>query len=158
MSGFVASPAPPATPAGTVITTGAFWPEIDVTDFRKVMRTGGGSVPDERVIPALKRAIIDVGRDLVSWRGAQITAGHATLADVPGEEVDGECEYVILWREAVYGYAMAALIETSRDITATNEGARRAEESMPTSDDHRRNALRAIRSIKGRTGLDVDLL
>lgn len=160
MSGFIASPPSPASPAGEKITGGTFWPEIDVNDFRDAMRVGGGTVTDSRIKPALRDAIVSVGKDLKAWRLVNIADGYTTLAAVPcdDDEIDGETAYVAQWRRAVYATATADLVETHRDITATAEGARRAEEFMPAAGDHRRNAIRAIRAILGRPGISVDLL
>ena len=160
MSGFIASPVPPASPAGAKITGGTFWPDIDLNAFRDAMRVGGSTVPDPRIIPALRDAMITVGKDLKAWRLANISAGYVTLATIPcdDDEIDGESAYVGLWRRAVYATATADLVETHRDLTATAEGARRAEEFMPAAGDHRRNAIRAVRAILGRPGISVDLL
>jgi hypothetical protein len=163
MSGFIASPPSPASPAGAKITGGTFWPEIDVNDFRDAMRVGGGTVTETRIKPALRDAMISVGMDLKAWRLANIAAGFLTLAAVPcdDDEIDGETAYVALWRRAVYATATADLVETHRDLTATAEGARRAEEFMPAAGDHRRNAIRAIRAILGSPaspGISVDLI
>jgi hypothetical protein len=160
MSGFIASPPSPASPAGAKVTGGTFWPEIDLNKFRDAMRIGGSEITDARLMPALSDAIVSVGRDLKAWRLANIAEGYTTLAAVPcdDDEIDGETAYVGLWRRAVYATATADLVETHRDITATAEGARRAEEFMPGAADHRRNAIRAIRAILGRPGISVDLV
>jgi len=160
MSGFIASPASPALPAGAKVIGGPFWPDIDLNQFLDTMRVGGATITAPRLKAAVTDACIIVGRDLKAWRLAKIAAGYTTLFTVPcdDDEIDGESAYVAQWRRAVYATATADLVETHRDISATAEGARRAEEFIPTAADHRRNAIRAIRAILGRPGISVDLV
>ncbi|MDD3799369.1 MAG: head completion/stabilization protein [Novosphingobium sp.] len=157
MSGFVSSPAAPASAPGTVLECGPFWPDIDLNGFRDSQRIGGTLIPDNRVKDALQGAVMTVDADLDEWRTAQEEGGHARLADVPSTQIGTETRHVLLWRRAVYAYATADLVETHRDVTATGNGQAAAPELDQRAEDHRRNALHAIRAIlgKGRTAVEL---
>lgn len=161
MSDFVASPAAPVTPPNTTVAAGSFWPAIDVNDYRDVMRVGTTTITDPRIKTALRGAIVTTLRDLADWKATQIAAGHDTLAAVPSENLgtgeQPDTLLMIAWRRAVYSYATADLAETHRDLTATKPGAVKAEEVCLTADDHRRNALHAVRDILdvGRTAVEL---
>lgn len=158
MSGFIASPPSPASPAGAKVTGGPFWPDLDLNAFRGSVRIGGSEIPDARLIPAVEGAIISVDYDLKRWRQAHQSAGIEALADVDPEQINGRNRLVVLWERAVKAYACADLMETHRDLSATNEGARRAEENLPTADDHRRNAVQAVRDIMGDCRIIAELV
>lgn len=158
MSGFISSPAPAATPPGTTLACGPFWPDIDVNAFRDSQRIGGTLIADARVQDALMSAVITVDGDLADWRTTQETAGSASLADVGSPEIGGESRLVRLWRRAVYSYATADLRETHGDVTATGTGQSRAGELDMSAEDHRRNALHAVRDIKGTGRTAVELI
>lgn len=158
MSGFISSPTPAVTAPGTELACGPFWPDIDVNHYRDSQRIGGTLIADSRVKDALMNAVISTDNDLADWRGAQELAGHAALADVPSSGIGGESRLVRLWRRAVYSYATADLRETHGDLTATGTGQTRGEILDLSADDHRRNALHAIRDIKGTGRTAVELI
>lgn len=163
--GMTASPAPPDSAPGSTVAMGPFWPEIALADVRDIMRVGGTTIPDPRLIEALRAAIVSVDEELADWKAAQLDAGYETLLDVPsatmaadGSGVPTLTRLSWTWRRAVLAMATADLTETHRDLTATREGAARAEEIMPTADDHRRNATHAIRDILGVPRTAVELI
>ncbi|MDC7675370.1 head completion/stabilization protein [Asticcacaulis machinosus] len=158
MSGFIASPPEPASAPGSKVTGGAFWPDIDLNNFRDTMRIGGSTIPDPRLIKAIEAAIITVTADLREWRLDKLSEGHPSLAAVSDEEINGEKALVVIWKRAVMSFATADLMETHRDVSATNEGAKRAEEQLPTAADHRRNGVHAIRDILGVSRTTVELI
>jgi len=158
MSGFSSSPAPPATPDGQTLSCGPFWPDIDINDFRNAMRIGGTAIPDDRVSDALLGAVISVDRDLSLWRASREADGNATLVSVSDVQIGGENRLALIFRRAVYAYAAADLLETHRDVTATGTGQSRAPEMDMRADDHRRNAVHAIRDIKGLGRTTVELI
>ncbi|GGZ32097.1 hypothetical protein GCM10011273_17690 [Asticcacaulis endophyticus] len=122
------------------------------------MRIGGSTIPDPRLIEAIEGAIITVNGDLRDWRLDRLAEGHALLSAVSPDEVNGEKALVVIWKRAVMAFAAADLMETHRDVSATNEGAKRAEEQAPTACDHRRNGVHAIRDILGVTRTTVELI
>lgn len=158
MSGFVSSPAPAPTPPGSTLACGPFWPDIDVNHFRDVQRIGGTLIADARVKEALMGAVLAVDEDLDLWRTAQEMAGYASLVAVPSRQIGGESRLKILWRRAVYAHATADLRETHGDISATGTGQGRAEWLDMSADDHRRNAIHAIRDIQGKDRTTVELI
>lgn len=158
MSGFISSPAPAATPPGTEVDFGPFWPKVDVNHFRDSQRIGGTAIPDTRLIDALTGAALAVDHDLSAWRAAQEAAGAAELNDVAQPQIGADKRLVLLWRRAVYSFATADLAETHRDVTATGTGQARAPEQDNRADDHRRNGLHAIREILGVNRTAVELI
>ena len=147
MSSFVLSPPDDASPAGAVVNAGTFWPAIDLNTFRDTMRVGNATIPDPRLVAAIKGAIVTVSLDLKDWRALQIEAGHESLADVPAEDIQDESLLVILWQRAVSSYATADLIETHPDITATKAGVDKEQEIQTAIAYHQRNGLHAVRDI-----------
>ncbi len=158
MTGFIASPPEPASPAGAKVEAGPFWPDIDLNTARDIVRIGSSTIPDARLIAAVEGAIISVDNDLADWRAVQEDAGFTTLAGVSDRQINGKPRLAVLWQRAVLATATADLMETHRDVTATKEGAARAEEILPTADDHRRNAVQAVRDIKGKRRITSELI
>lgn len=155
----IISPPEAASPAGASVSAGVFWPAIDLNNFRDTMRVGNATIPDPRLIAALKGAIITASRDLKDWRESQVAAGHETLAAVPSEEFgDDETELTLLWTRAVCSYATADLIETHPDITATKAGVDKAEDIASAVCTHQRNGLNAVRDILGCTRITSELI
>ena len=89
---------------------------------------------------------------------AQVLDGIEEMSQVPGLQLDGESIYAHHWRRAVYNFAMAELAETHRDVSATSDGAARAEEKALTADDYRRDALHAVRDILGTPRINAELI
>lgn len=150
---------PIAAPADQQVVTPAFWPDIDVDSVRATIRIGGTSVSQERLVDAIRFAVIDVTRPLTAWRVEQQANGFDTLAAIdPDTQVDGVTELELLFLRAVAMTAGAELADRYPDITATREGADRAETIMSVADDYRRSATRAVRALRGETGTSVELI
>lgn len=158
MSGFISSPAPAATPPGTEVDFGPFWPAVDVNHFRDTMRIGGTAIPDARLAHAITGAVFAVEHDLGPWRALHEAGGVMKLDDVPQASIGTDKRVVLLWRRAVYAFAAADLVETHRDVTATATGQSRAHDQDSQADDHRRNGLHAIREILGVNRTAVELI
>ncbi len=154
MTGFVANSPSIEEPD---IANSAFWPAVSLVDCRAVMRIGSEITP-ERLREALINGIIDTNADLATWRFTQEQAGHADLAAVPAEEIDGDSINLILYRRAVYNFAKAELTERYRDYDSTLQGGDRADDLDPTIDQYRRQAILAIRQISGRQRTTVELI
>ncbi|MDB5724996.1 MAG: 31, BuPhKS14 gp31 [Novosphingobium sp.] len=162
MSAFVSSPAAPSSAntdvAGTYMVVADGWyPPIDMVLLRKAVKIGA-DVDDERVKDAVITAMIAVGIELMLWKLAHVDAGVEQLEDLPGDMIAGAKIIVHLWRRAVYSFVAAELAENSRDISATKDGADRAEEKALTADDHRRNGIHAIRDMLGVGRTTVELI
>lgn len=159
MTGFIASPQPPASPPESQIDAGGFWPALDINHFRDSMRIGNQSIPDPRVREAVMGAIVIADDNLSTWRAQHEAAGIDALKDVPSRGLtQGETYLTLLWRRAVYAFAAADLIETHRDVAATPLGVKQADQQSLTPDDHRRNAIHAIRTIRGERRTSVELI
>jgi hypothetical protein len=146
-SGFVSTPPAPASPAASTVEAGTFWPAIDVNGLRSALPIGNGSIPHERLVPAIIGAIVSARRQLAAWVAIQDAAGHASAEDVPCETVDGDPATVALWRRAVHFLAAAELADAHADLTATDEAVTRAEEKRTTADHWRRMATTAINEL-----------
>ena len=141
----------------TIITTPAFWPDVDLSALRDAVRIDG-TVTDARLTHAAINAISAVNKDLSVWRQAQITAGAATLDDVAAEEINGESELKQFYLRAVYATTKANLIERYRDYDATGDGHKAADKLELSADDLYRDARFAIRDIIGDTHTSVELI
>ncbi|WP_261539636.1 head completion/stabilization protein [Burkholderia multivorans] len=154
------SPPPLAQPPHTAappIANDAFYPDVSLEHARDTMRLDG-SVTDARLRHELLAAIASVNDELRTARTAWRDAGFARLADVPADQLDGESVLLQHYRRAVYCLAKATLIERYRDYDTTGDGARRADELEPQSDELRRDARWAISDIVGRPRVTVELI
>ncbi|MBR8314240.1 head completion/stabilization protein [Burkholderia dolosa] len=156
---FVSTPPlsqPSETPAPP-ITNDAFYPDVSLEHARDTMRLDG-TVTDARLRHELLAAIASVNDELRAARSAWREAGITRLADVPADQLDGESVLLQHYRRAVYCLAKATLIERYRDYDTTGDGARRADELEPQSDELRRDARWAISDIVGRPRVTVELI
>ena len=149
--------APAADPVETEIANGDFWPAVDPVKLRASQRIDSSITPD-RLRAALIEAIASVNRELATWKQTQIAAGHATLGDVPAEEVDGVSELLHRYQRAVGCLAKADVTERMRDFDTTNEGHRQADALDPAIDELRRDARWAISAILGIARTTVELI
>jgi hypothetical protein len=155
---FIVSPTPAETPPNASVSAGDFWGSIDMNNARDVIRIGSATIPDARLRAALRAAIITVTSELEAWRLTQQSAGYQSLSSVPCDTIDAISIKVLLFQRAVLAHTCADLIETHRDLTASTEGASRAEDFIPTAEEHRRNATYAIRDIVGKRRTKVSLI
>ncbi|MHB0819824.1 head completion/stabilization protein [Stutzerimonas stutzeri] len=154
MSAFIATG---GSTAPYPITNDGWFPDLDGQHMREALRLDG-SVTDARLETAVVNAVIEVNRELKTWKAQQLAAGHASLADVPADQIQGETELQHLYRRAIYSSAGAELAERYRDYSATGDGAERADAQLPTADEYRRDVRWAIRSILGRVHTTVELI
>lgn len=156
MSGFIATPPQPASPAASSVEAdGAFWPDVDVNGLRAALRLGDGVVTHERLVAAIEGAIIATMDELGGWQARQIAAGFDKLAEVqPLGTINGEPTTVSLWNRAVRFATAAEIADSYADLTATTEGTDRATEKRITADDYRRMATAATRSLARRGAQD----
>lgn len=154
---FVPAPAAPAPAIADAIAGDGWWPDLSIAAFRDSTRLGT-LVTDGRARDALIGGVISADTQLATWRTAQVAAGVANLAAVPGPSIGGVRRAVILWRRAVYAWAAADLAETHNNITATDRGRAVTEERATSADDHRRNAIIAVRDLLGETRSRAALL
>ncbi|MEB2499212.1 head completion/stabilization protein [Burkholderia cenocepacia] len=159
MNSFVATAAPAvaASPIDGTLTNDGFFPDIDLSALRDAMRLDG-TVTRERLRHAARDAMLIVNDELAAWRARQRAAGAASLADVPGERVDGESVHVFRYRRAVYHLAHADVTEKYRGFDSTKSGGQVAAELAVTADESRRNARWAISDILGVARSTVELI
>lgn len=155
MSGFVFPPqntdaeAPPAE-APDLVKGDGFWPDINITDVRDVVRLDTTITP-ARLRDAVRQAMLDIAAALADWRASQESAGASTLSDVPSRmKVDGVSDYVLRWSRAVYSVAGADLGERLASQSATAAGVDRAQALGQDVLVHQRNVSFAVRDFLGR--------
>ena len=102
--------------------------------------------------------MIEANRELAAYRTARQAEGHATLADVPAEQIKGESQWLHLYRRIIYCGALAELIERYNSYDATNSGAQKVTEEESSPDQLRRDARKALRTIVGISHATVELL
>lgn len=144
----------PTTAPGEDLTSSPFWPSINTGALRDVMRIDG-DITEPRLKHAAITAIAQVNQDLAGYR-AEST--HASLADVPAEQIAGVSKLVHHYQRAVYCLARANLIERLRDYDTTGKGDDRADALEQTITDLRRDARYAVRAILGTTHTTVELI
>ena len=154
MSGFIANG---TTPAEHPITQAGFWPDLDGAHLRAAMRLTA-AVTDARLEVATINAMIEANRELADYRTAREAEGHATLADVPAEQIKDESLLLHLYRRVVYCNATAELIERYQGFDATNSGEQKASEEESSPDQLRRDARKALRTILGISHATVESL
>lgn len=155
MSGFIANASRPAASAD--VESGAFWPAINIENLRSAVRLEG-NVTEERLRMAVVNAVISVNDELRQWRAVQEAAGATSLAQVPGDQVDGQSRLVQLYRRAVYCNVGVEITERFRSYDATAQGNQRAEDLQPTIDELRRDVRYAISDILGTRRVTVELI
>lgn len=154
MSGFVAT-----APAAAIdpISSGDWYPEIDVNDARAVMRVDS-TVTNERLVESIQNAMATVEDCLDEWQAQQVVLGRASLADVPSKIIGGTSRLVLAYKRAVYATVQSELLEGYRNFDTTGTAAKHADTMDETVDDYRRNVRYAIRDILGRPRADAELI
>lgn len=158
MSGFVATaPVPPADASIDAIANDGWFPTLSIADTRNAVRLDG-TVTDERLRAALVNAMMDVNRQLRSFKAERAALGQASLeAASAGELVDGKPRLVLLYLRAVMCSAKADLTERYRDFDADAANPR-VKDVEPSTDEQRRNAQWAVRDILGQSHVFVELI
>jgi len=157
-SPLISVPPSPASPQNSKVAVDSWYPEIDCNAMRDALRVGE-IVTHARLLEAVRSGIITVTGELRSWRAQQEAAGHATLADVSGDDkIDDVARLELLFTRAVRMMAAAELVELHRDISATNDGVGRDESQLQTAADYRRMGIWAIRDMLGTTRVAVELI
>lgn len=156
MNSFVVNSPAPTLPEA-VISSGAFWPDVDPVKMRAVQRIDGTITP-ERLRDALIEAIASVNTELGLWSTARVAEGYATLDAVPADTVDTVSINVHRYLRAVGCFAKSSLIERYRDFDTTAAGNKKADQLDSPIDDLRRDARWAISSILGIGRNTVELI
>lgn len=157
-SPFVAVPAAPASPDGSVVTAGLFYPEVDCNQIRDELPFGD-SVTHSRLVAAVRGALATVVQELTSYAATALVDGFGTLAETrPEPQIDGVPAIELAFLRAVKFYAGSELAETHRSLSATADGQARADAQIMTAADYRRMGIQAVRDILGQPRIDVELI
>ncbi|CAM6415190.1 head completion/stabilization protein [Leclercia adecarboxylata] len=140
-----------------VIKNTPFWPDVDLSEFRSVMRTDG-TVTQPRLKQVALTAISEVNAELFDFRERQQALGYRALSNVPAEELDGKSERVQHYLNAVYCWARAVLNERYQDYDATASGVKRGEELAEATGELWRDARWAISRVKDAPHCTVELI
>lgn len=139
-----------------VITSEEFFPDISSKEIREALRFDS-SVTNQRLVPAIESAIIEVNDQLES-----LTSKAASLAEISTKKIitDGIEKPIteVLYFRAVAAAVGAELNEKYRAYDTTANGSQKAEELTPTVDDYRRDLRFAIRDLKKLRRLNVELV
>lgn len=140
-----------------IIRNTPFWPDVDLSEFRSVMRTDG-TVTQPRLKQVALSAISEVNAELYEFRRRQQMLGYASLAEVPAEQLDGKSERIQHYFNAVYCWARAMLNERYQDYDATASGVKRGEELAEASGDLWRDARWAVSRVQDAPHCTVELI
>lgn len=150
------SPEPPQDIRDTIDNT-FFFPAISLSEFREEMRIDGTVTP-ERLRKAIRTAMAEVNAELFVYRETQRLAGFNDLSDVPAEIIDGESQRVTHYKQAVWSWARATLMEAYRDFDATTEGNKKADVLDIAIGEVWRNAHWAISGVQDKPRVTVELI
>lgn len=155
---FSSVPPSPASPEASVVEADDWYPAIDCNAMRAALALGT-VVTHERLKAAVEGALVAVTGDLADWRAVQEEAGAASLDQVAADAViNGVNRHVLLFTRAVRFAAAAELAELHRDLSATADGANRAEGQLLTAADYQRLRIGAIRDLIGVPRVAVELI
>lgn len=140
-----------------VIKNTPFWPDVDLSEFRSVMRTDG-TVTQPRLKQVVLTAISEVNAELYDFRNQQQQLGYRALAEVPAEMLDGQSERLRHYHSAIFCWARAVLNERYQDYDATASGVKRGEELAEASGDLWRDARWAISRVRDAPHCTVELI
>lgn len=132
-----------------VIKNTFFWPDVEPSRLRKLMRLEGTVTP-ERLRHAALSAIAEVNAELFLYREAQQADGYRHLQEVPGEQLDGESEKLHHYLRAVSSVATATLYERYRSYDSSGKGNDKAGALDSTVDELWRDARWSIQQLQGR--------
>lgn len=156
MNSFVVA-APAVQPEETPIASSEFWPTIDPVKIREAQRIDNTVTP-ARLKATLIEAIAATNASLLTWRADKQLLGHASLAAMPAEQIDGTSILVHRYQRAVGCMAKALLLERYRDFDSTAKGDKKAEALDDPIDDCRRDHHFALADLTGRTRSTVELI
>ncbi len=135
-----------------------FYPDISPAVFRQDYRVDS-SFHSDSVQRALLSALIDVTDDLSDFVEEQQAQGFATLAEVPSTQIAGQSRLVILFKQAVYCLAKAALADTYHDVdTARTLGEKRADDHENNGQYWAQKGRYALSKILGKATIEAKLI
>lgn len=126
----------------TLISSGAFFPDVSLLDFKNAMRIIDKN--DAPVMASLQGGLYQVYHCLMSWAAEQISLGYATLAAVPSD-IDLESVFKL----SVYHSAKGKLVDQYRDMDTTKSGHDRADDLEMNADFHYLESRRYSKMLQG---------
>ncbi|WIL42582.1 head completion/stabilization protein [Pantoea agglomerans] len=132
-----------ATAAPDIIPNNSFWPDVDLSKFRSVMRVDGTVTP-ERLRQVVLTAMAEVNAELYPWRERQELAGVSVRLHH--------------YENAVWCWTRAVLNERYQDFDATAAAAKRGEELADASGDLWRDARWAVSRVQDMPHCTVELI
>jgi len=145
------------TNTSKTIANNGFFPEIQTDDFVKTQKLDG-VVNDDRALFALTLAISETNMALVDWQIRQEAMGYFELVNIPSSSINNESRLLILYKQAVFSFAKAHLLEKYRDFDTTASGNKKADNLEPNIDIYRRDARWALSDIQGKSRSLVELI
>lgn len=138
-----------------------FFPDLDLETLQKRYRIDSNLTLEALSGSALS-AVIYTNQDLYAWACEKSRAGYNTLADVPAPEYGFEpvplgtdpqitpsLHYVVLYEHAVFARVKGELTRENSHHTLGKEGVQRQMSYHDLSNDFFRQAIWAVRQIKG---------
>ena len=141
----------------TQITSGEFWPVIDINHLRQVMRIDNNAT-SARVYHTATEAVAHVNSQLRGYRLAATQSGITHLSNTTEETINSQSVQTTRYTRAVYCYTKALLLEKYADTDATGKTGTRAEAKQEQAEDYRRDAHFAVADILGRRRCDDALI
>ena len=127
--------------------------ELAGAEIAAIIVVNDGSSDDT----AAQARALDAAPDLVQRQTMQ-AEGHATLAEVPAEQINEVSQLVHLYQRAIYAATGAEICERYRSYDSTNSGNQNADEISPSIDELRRDQRWAVRDFLGINRTTVELI
>lgn len=147
----------PSTPREPLIGNDGWFPDVDPAALRKLVRLRDTVTP-ERLREAALAAISWAAINLADWQARHVAAGHDCLEAVPAPLLDGESRLLFLYRRVIATAAKAELVERYRDMDITAAGQRKVDDLDTSVGELRRDAIHAVRDLRGVTRTSIELI
>jgi len=132
---------------GTIINNG-FFPDIDLNELRKAQNLDGTVTP-ARLRSCAVTAINSVNLDLATFEQQHKKDGFMQLKDVPASDIDNQSVLLHFYRQAVFSYTQALLIEKYINFDATSAAIKKADAVDFSASHFYREARYAVRDMLG---------
>lgn len=136
------------------VSNNGFFPDIDINQFREVMRVEQ-PISNLRTKQAILDAIISVNNESKAWPAIQ---NYNSLKEVPSEQYGEVSQYEHHYQSAVFNKAKALLLENYRDFDSTKSGHERADQMEERVDDYLRRSRESIRALLGTAKITIELI
>ncbi|MDG6896599.1 hypothetical protein A6A19_00960 [Actinobacillus delphinicola] len=131
-----------------IIKNSTFFPDINLSDVREVMRLDG-TVTHARLTSAVVEAMTFVNQSLKRLKDEQQACNIASMNEMAGEVINGENIFITRYKRAVYCYSVANIQERYASFDLTREGEKKGEIFQDSINDLRRDGQLAIRDLLG---------